>query len=173
MTAHKPLSAAQAIIYGWLVVGTLDITDAIVVSLVRGGTPVRMLRGIASGLLGRASFDGGIPTAVLGLCIHFFIAFVVVSTYYLASRRITVLTRYPLICGPIYGLLVYAVMYRVVMPLSAIGVAGQFVWPRSLNDLAIHAFGVGLPSAWFASLSPPAETHDALAASSDGAATHG
>jgi hypothetical protein len=172
MTAYKSLSPTQAIVYGWLVAGSLDLTDAIVVSIVRGSTPVRMLRGIASGLLGRASFDGGIPTAVLGFCIHFFIAFVVVLTYYLASRRVTVLARHPLICGPIYGLLVYAVMYRVVMPLSAIGVTGQFVWPRSLNDLLIHAFGVGLPAAWFSSLSRPAETHGGLA-TSDGATTHG
>jgi hypothetical protein len=163
----------RAILYAWIVAGSLDLTDAIVVSLVRGSSPVRMLRSIASGLLGPASFDGGIPTAVLGACLHFFIAFCWVTAYFVASRRLTVLRRYPLICGPIYGLLVYVVMYRVVIPLSAIGVTPTFVLPRSLNDLLIHALGVGVPSAWFASLSEPAATVDGLSASRDRATTHG
>jgi len=154
MTTQKPLTAAQAILYGTLVAGTLDITDASVVSLVKGSTPARMLRSVASGLLGRASFDGGLATAALGLLLHFFIAFSVVSTYYVASRRLRVLARHPLICGPIYGLLVYLVMYRVVIPLSAIGVTPRFALPWSINDLLIHALGIGLPTAWFVSRGP-------------------
>jgi hypothetical protein len=150
MTPRRSLSAAQAIGYGTLVVGLLDITDAVIVSIVRGSNPGRMLQGIASGLLGRSSFEGGVATMALGLSIHFFIAFCVVMTYFLASRRLTVLARHPLICGPIYGVLVYLFMYRVVMPLSAIGVVGRFVLPRSINDVLIHALGVGLPSALFA-----------------------
>jgi hypothetical protein len=173
MTSRTSLSATKAILYGWLIAGSLDLSDAIIVSLVRGSTPARMLRGIASGLLGPSALTGGIPTAVLGVCLHFFIAFCVVATYFLVSRRVTVLTRYPLICGPLYGLLVYLVMYRVVIPLSAIGITPAFVLPRSLNDLAIHALGIGIPTAWFASLCPPAESAGALAASAGGAATRG
>ena len=168
---RKSLSVVQAIAYGTLVVGTLDISDAIVVSLVRGSTPGRMLQGIASGLLGRASFQGGIATMALGLLIHFFIAFSVVTTYNLVSRRFAVLVRRPLICGPIYGVLVYLFMYRAVIPLSAIGVTPQFVFPRSVNDVLIHALGVGLPSALFAARSERRMTTDSVSPSRDHAAT--
>lgn len=155
----RTLTPWQAIVYGWLVVGTLDGLDACIVSLIRGGNPARMFRGVASGLLGPSAIQGGLGVSFLGASIHYFIAFVVVVTYVLASRRIAVLRKHPFICGPIYGLLVYLFMYRVTMTL-AFGAPGRFVWPRSLNDLAIHAFGVGLPSAWFASrvLAAPGET---------------
>jgi hypothetical protein len=36
---------------------------------------MRLLQGIAAGVLGSRSFQGGLPTALLGLFCHFFIAF--------------------------------------------------------------------------------------------------
>lgn len=164
----KTLSFGRSILYGWLVVGTLDGMDAMIVSIVRGSNPARMWRGVASGLLGPAAATGGLPVSFLGVCIHFFIALCVVTVFHLVSRRFKVLAQYPFIFGPIYGLLVYLFMYRVVMPLSAIGAVGRFVWPRSINDLAIHAFGVGLPSAWFASRSVGAGARDEDLARSGG-----
>jgi len=161
MATRQPLTPAQTILYGTLVVGSLDALAAITTSLVRGSTPARMFRGIASGLVGREAITGGVPTAVLGMFLHFFIAFSVVTTFYIASRRLTVLARHPLICGPIYGVLVYLFMYRLVIPLSAIGVTPRFALPGSINDLLIHALGVGLPSAWLASRAATAEALDA------------
>jgi len=141
-----PRSSTEAILLGTLIVGTLDITDAIVVTVLRGGKPVRMLQGIASGLLGRASFSGGPSTALLGLGIHFFIAFSVVTTYYVVSRQIPPLRRRPVAYGIAYGILVYIFMNLVVIPLSAIG-AVRFSLPLFVNGILIHMFGVGLPSA--------------------------
>ncbi len=57
----------EAILWGGTVAGILDITDAIVVSSFFGVAPARVLQSVASGLLGRASFGGGISTAALGL----------------------------------------------------------------------------------------------------------
>jgi hypothetical protein len=158
MATRTPLTPRQTILYGTLVVGSLDALDAIVMSLLKGSTPARMFRGIASGLLGREALTGGLPAAVLGMLLHFFIAFSVVTTFYLASRRLSVLARHPLVCGPIYGVLVYLFMYRLVIPLSAIGITPRFALPWSINDVLIHALGVGLGSAWFASRSAGVET---------------
>jgi hypothetical protein len=105
-----------------------------------------MLQGIASGLLGRASFSGGPSTALLGLGIHFFIALSVVTTYYVVSRQIPPLRRRPVLFGIAYGVLVYFFMNLVVIPLSAIG-AVRFSLPLFINGILIHIFGVGLPSA--------------------------
>ena len=74
-----------------------------------------------SGLLGKASFDGGNGTIALGLALHFFIAFVMALVYVKASHRLPVLTSRPLLMGVLYGLVLYVVMNFVVVPLSAIG----------------------------------------------------
>src|SRR5262249_1376071 len=48
----RMLSPSRAILYGWLVVGTLDGLDAAIVSTLRGSNPVRVFQYVASGLLG-------------------------------------------------------------------------------------------------------------------------
>ena len=146
--ATRGLSPATAVAWGALVVGVMDLLDAFVFFGLRGVQPVRILQSIAAGLLGRAAYQGGAATAVLGVCLHFFIASMIVVTYYAASRYIGLLTRRPVVCGLIYGVLVYFVMSEVVVPLSAAG-RGPFSLPVFLNGLAIHALGVGLPTALF------------------------
>jgi hypothetical protein len=144
------LSRAHALLYGTLVVGLLDITDATVFFGLRNHvSPIRIFQSIARGLLGAAAYQGGLATAALGAFLHFFIACVVVAAYYAASTRVAVLTRRPVLCGVLYGIVVYGVMNLVVLPLSAAG-RPAFVLPVVVNGLLIHMFGVGLPSALFA-----------------------
>jgi len=76
---------------------------------------------VASGLLGKASFDGGNTTIALGLALHFFIAFVMALVYVKASHKLPVLTVRPILMGVLYGFVLYVVMNFVVIPLSAIG----------------------------------------------------
>ena len=135
--------------HGGLVVGVLDIADAFIFFGLRGARPVRILQSIAAGLLGRQSFAGGWQTAALGLALHFFIATTIVAVFVLASRRLPVLVRAPVVTGLTYGVAAWLVMNFVVLPLSA---AGQptFRWPIVTNGILIHMFGVGLPSALFA-----------------------
>src|SRR6476620_1816115 len=101
----RRLSATQAILFGALTVGTLDALDAIIFFGLRSGArPVRIFQGIAYGLIGPAARQGGLKTAALGVCLHYFIAFGIVVTYFLVSRRVRLLTRRPVICGLAYGL---------------------------------------------------------------------
>jgi hypothetical protein len=145
------MSTARAIIYGTLVVGVLDGLDAIVFFGLRSGaTPTGIFRTIAAGLLGRAASQGGRGPVVLGVCLHFFIAFVIVTTYHVASRRARILTDRPVIFGLLYGVAAYFVMSRIVVPLSALGGGGWPPLPVLVNGILIHALGVGLPSALFA-----------------------
>jgi hypothetical protein len=141
------LSGSRAIVYGTIVVGAIDAIDAIVVFGLRGATPVRIFQGIARGLLGPAASRGGLPAALLGVLIHFFVAFGIVTTYYLASRKLRILKTHPITCGAVYGVLAYFFMNRVVIPLSAIGGGGTFSLPLFINGMLIHAFGVGIPAA--------------------------
>ena len=146
MEPEKRLSAARVILYGGLAVGILDGLWAVVLWGLRGVKPDRVFQGVAAGLLGRDSFEGGAPTALLGLLLHFFIAFCVAAVYWLASRRLDVLLRKPVVCGLLYGVLVYLVMTFVVVPLSAAR-GGVPSLPMFLLNAAAHALLVGLPPA--------------------------
>jgi uncharacterized membrane protein YagU involved in acid resistance len=140
----------KRVLIGGLVVGGLDLLDAIVFFGLRNGVPpVRIFQSIAAGVQGRAAFSGGVPSAALGILLHFFIAFVIVGVYLVASRYVPVLIRQWIVCGILYGIAVYFFMNDVVIPLSAT-TRGAFAWPVFVNGLAIHMLGVGLPAAWFA-----------------------
>lgn len=136
----------RALVWGTLAVGTLDALDALVFFGLRGATPVRIFQSIASGLLGRAAYEGGLATAVLGVCLHYFIAFLIVATAVIAARRVPRLADHPWAWGPVYGVIAYAVMNMFVLPLSftAFGPPSPIV---VANGLLIHALGVGIPSA--------------------------
>jgi hypothetical protein len=139
----------RAILYGTLVVGTLDALDAVIFFGLRGAAPIRIFQSIAAGGLGRASYQGGLRTAALGVALHYLIAFLIVTAFYLISRRVPLLLEHAVIAGMLYGIAVYFVMNYAVIPLSATS-RGPFALPVFINGLLIHAFGVGLPSALFA-----------------------
>src|SRR5947199_10801877 len=91
----KNLGALRAIVTAGLLVGVLDISSAFVIWLERGVGLQRGWQGIAPGLLGTKSYEVGMATAGMGLAIHFLVAFVVVSIFYVASRRVPLLTKHP------------------------------------------------------------------------------
>lgn len=111
----------QPILIGGLIAGVLDITYAFVFSYIRSGrTPAFVLQSVASGALGRDAYQGGAKTAALGLGFHFAIALGAATVYVLASRVLPFLMTQPVISGITYGVCVYAVMYCVVLRVSAI-----------------------------------------------------
>lgn len=141
--------AFDTILYGGLVAGTLDILYAVIASGLRGRSPTGVLQYVASGLLGRDSFSGGWKTAVLGLILHFLIAFVIAATYYSASLILPTLIRQAVVWGLVYGVAVYFVMNYVVLPLSAVPRI-PFSFVTFISGLLVHALLVGLPIALFA-----------------------
>jgi hypothetical protein len=151
------LSAGRAIGYGALTVGVLDLLDAFIFFGLRSGArPMAILHSIAAGFLGRdAARAGGVPTAIVGLASHFLVALCIVTVYVLGSRIMPVMRKQWVICGIAFGVIAYFVMTWFVVPLSNAG-NGQItfalpVMPVMINGLLIHALGVGLPAAFFAS----------------------
>ena len=126
-----------------LVVGTLDILEVIIFYWFRDVAPMRVLQGVAGGWFGKATFQGGMRTALIGLVTHFFIATVVVCVYHFASRYIPVLRTSPIVMGALYGVAVLLFMNGVVLPLSAAGAPKSLV---TLNGLFAHLFCVGIPT---------------------------
>ena len=150
------LTPVKAILLGGLTVAVLDIADAFIFYAFYGATPVRILQSIAVGLLGRdAAYQGGAATAILGAGLHCFISLSIVTVFYLAATKLPVLTRRPWMSGAIYGLLVYATMYFVVLPLSRVGMTHFKHLAPPLDEILIHIFGVGIPAALFVRAARP------------------
>jgi hypothetical protein len=150
-TSVRLWSPARALVIGTVVVGVLDALDAIIVFGLRSGvSPIRIFQGIASGLIGREAFAGGVSTALLGAGLHFVIAGGIVATGLAISRLWTPLASRPFVFGPVYGIAVYLAMNLVVIPLSAIG-ATSFTTFSVVNGVLIHVVGVGIPAALVAS----------------------
>lgn len=152
------LTPVRAALYGGLTAGALDLLDAFVFfSFYSGAKPMGILQSIAAGWLGRnPARAGGVPTALLGFFSHFMIATIFAAAYVWASGYIDALRKHWLICGLLYGVSAYFVMTWVVVPLSNAGGGISLTLalparPVLMNGLLIHAFGVGLPIAYFAS----------------------
>ena len=124
---------------GGLIAGTLDLTQAFILF----GRRVPLV--IAAGLLGRPALQGGTATYVLGVLLHFFIAFSAAAVYYVASRSLAFLKEHPLVCGLFYGIAVELVMGYIVLPLSALHDRGPYELHDVLQGLIVHMVMVGLP----------------------------
>lgn len=105
---------------------------------------IRLFQTIAVGVLGAASYEGGVAAALIGAALHLFIAIMFVLAYTLVSRRQPALLQKPLLFGPLYGVLLYAIMNFVVLPLSRVGRTPslQHLDWIGLSILAHMVFGV-------------------------------
>ena len=136
------------VLSGGLVAGTLDIAYACLFWAIKSGVPaMRIFQSVAAGLLGKASFQGGGATAALGLALHYLIATSMSLAYYLVARRWPLLWQQPLLCGAVYGLLLYGLMNYIVVPLSAAGPGSKDPLWVGLS-IAVHALLIGVPIAF-------------------------
>jgi uncharacterized membrane protein YagU involved in acid resistance len=136
----------------------MDITAAFITWAPRGVTPLRILQGIASALLGPRSFEGGPTTGALGAVIHFFIAFSAATVFYAASRKLPLLIHRPILFGILYGVAVYVVMYWIVLPLAHFQGAPRNLF-NSIVAIVTHIICVGLPISMVVSRSVQAVTN--------------
>lgn len=137
----------KPILIGGLSAGVLDFIGACVSSASRGVTPLRVAQFIASGLLGRAAFDGGYKTAALGVGLHFVIAFGAAAVFCLASARLRWLTERPYLSGALYGVAVFWFMRLIVLPLSAVAFRQNPSWSGMAIGMIVHVLCVGWPIA--------------------------
>jgi uncharacterized membrane protein YagU involved in acid resistance len=142
----KNANVILALLAAGFLCGVMDITAALVVYGRFALKPMRLLQGIASGLLGQKAFSGGLATALLGLLCHFVIAFGAATVYLLASRALGFLTERAVVSGVLYGVAVYFFMQHIVLPLSA-AAKRPFSLQMMIIGVVIHIFCVGLPIA--------------------------
>jgi len=139
----------RAFLIGGAVAGTLDISSAVLLA------GMRVFPVIAGGLLGR-NLPQTVWVNLLGITLHYVIAFTGAAVFCLASRKLTFLTRHWLVCGLTYGMQVYLFMNLVVLPLSAYHRTGPFVYHTLVRDMLILMFVYGLPLAFMVHRIAPA-----------------
>jgi len=149
------LGALRAVLIGGSFAAALDILFAISFSAYHDVPATRVLQSIASGLLGKAAYSAGLPAAALGLVLHFAMAFAWACAFLLASRRVGLLTRRPVLSGALFGVAVFLVMRLVVLPLSAFPHPITFKPLATTLDLLSHMFFFGVPIALAARRASP------------------
>jgi hypothetical protein len=138
----KPIAIATA------VSGTLDILFAMILTLLFGRQIGDMLRSVASGPFPAAT-EMGASGAILGLVVHFVLMAIMAATFVIAARQLPELRAKPIRWGVMYGLVTYAVMNLIVVPVRF----GAPLPPSGLSiatQLFAHVVLVGIPFALIA-----------------------
>jgi hypothetical protein len=136
-----------ATLAGGLIAGSLDIVAA---ALMYRAPLDAVFRSVAAGWLGREAATGGWSAMLLGAASHYGISLAAAGAYVLAATRLPLLLARPWLCGPLFGLAVWAVMNWIVVPLSAVE-QGKMSVTILIQSLLVHAFVFGLPIALAAS----------------------
>lgn len=147
MAKDRSGALVRAVLLAALIAGALDIGAAI---LTNPQVPARVvLQSVASGWLGGAAYEGGWPTAWLGLASHFAIMLGIAAVYVALAARAPGLGRLWFPAGVGWGIAVWAVMTFAVVPLSASTLPPPDM-SAALKGIVIHILCVGLPIAWIA-----------------------
>jgi len=151
-TVSSNTGALRRILEAALLLGLTDICYAwlLYVVILERTTYTRVAQSIASGVLGKETYNGGLATAALGLSLHFTIALIWTGFFYLLlrywppMRRMLQAERGPIYVGLAYGVAIWLVMNLVVVPLSRANAAPLFTWISGLS-IVVHAALLGLP----------------------------
>jgi len=137
---QKNRELLRAIFVGGLIAAAIDIGCA---ALISGRSPARIMQAIAGGLLGKASFEGGIATVILGAVLQELMGVLIAAIYVVFSKPIRGLLRHWIPSGLVYGVIVFFVMNYVVLPLSALKSAPHFTTLKFAEHMAaMLAFGL-------------------------------
>jgi hypothetical protein len=140
----RALAPLSRILAAGLLGGLLDFLYASFLTVVLVGAPfARVWQGVATGWIGKPALEMGAVSTALGIVTHFAIAVVMAGAYAVAATRLAVIYRRPWLCGVLYGLALYLVMYRVVLPLRFPETFPRWDGVQSWMDIAAHV-GVGL-----------------------------
>src|SRR4030081_3692074 len=128
MTIVMPLqrsrrSVASRLAAAGLLIGTVDGLWAIVLTLIYGRSLTRLWQGIAATAFGDRMFDGGASTVLLGVLMHFGVAFAWSAVFLLLVMRSAWLRNVldsphgVLKVAAVYGPMIWIVMSVVGLPL--------------------------------------------------------
>ena len=145
-------NSVSKIIKAGVIVGTLDILSAFIYySIKTGKNPLNILLFIASGLFGKEAFTGGNKMMMMiGLILHYFIAFAFTIFFFWIFPRIKAFAKNKLLTGIVYGIFIWVVMNLAVVPLSNIS-SRPFDVTNAIINVLILIVCIGIPLSYLAS----------------------
>lgn len=132
-----------------LVAGIVDLTGAIVVYVVllKAVDILHLLQSIAGGTIGNRVYDGGVPTALAGVVLHFFIAFCWSFGYQFIYPSLNRLIKNDVAKGVMYGCIVWIIMNLIVVPNSGLHRAFVFEPRKFMMSIGLIICCIGIPIA--------------------------
>jgi hypothetical protein len=110
----------------------------------RTATPRTLFLWDASNVLGRAAFQGGLETELLGCFLHLMVSMYWAVVFVLLLAGIPPIARHPVVWGIICGVGVKFFMQYVVIPLGY-APGPHYNWVSLTNNLVAHTFFFGVP----------------------------
>lgn len=133
-----------------LLVGSLDIIAALIQFYIKTGKdPLIVLKYIASAIVGKEAFSGGTPMAVVGLLLHFVIAFAWTISFFWIYPKLKLQTLNTILTGVLYGIFIWLIMTRVVVPVTK-ATTSAFDWKQAAIAALILIAAIGLPLSFIA-----------------------
>ncbi len=141
---------SNPILKAWLIAGTLDISCALLYYYIKtGNDPLNVLTYVAKTALGQELLNNKPILCVMGLLIHFVIAFGWTIIFFWLYPKLKLLQGNKVITGLVYGLFIWLVMTLVVVPLrtSPLGTLNMphLKIENSIIGAVILMLAVGLP----------------------------
>jgi len=154
MSANAYSSALLISKKGWntilkatLIAGILDITAALVMFYLKTKkSPVLVLKYITSAIIGKSAYSDGLLMPLLGLLLHFIIAFIWATIFFLLYPKIISLLKNSVVAGLLYGVVVWLVMNLLVLPITQVP-KSPFNLPQALTGMLVLMLAIGLPIA--------------------------
>lgn len=142
-------------VYAWLpvvgvLIGCADLGFAAAYWAPHGVAPIRIPQSIAAWILGPGvARSGGWATAMLGIALYCYLTSLMVELYHRLAIRHDVLLRRPYLCGALYGISMYFLLFKLAAPLrTGIPAASEpFAWTFSCT--VAYVLIVGIPCALF------------------------
>jgi hypothetical protein len=128
---YSKLGLVKLTLLSGLLVGTLDMTAACINAYISFGlSPGRVFKYIATGILGKSAFAGDALVDLLGILMHYFVAYSWTAFFFFIYPRTNLVNQNKYITGTFYGVLIWMVMNLVVVPLSNV--------PKSKNGFNVN-----------------------------------
>lgn len=135
----KPILKATAL------AGTLDIAAAFIQAYLGSHTmPGTVLKYIASGLFGSSAMAGGAGMMIVGLLVHFLIAFACTGIFFVLYPSLRFLKRSHIANALLIALTAWVVTRLLIVPLSHVQ-SGALTLSKAAMAIGILFLCVGLP----------------------------
>jgi hypothetical protein len=159
---HPRKNLWTVIFWSGLLVGTLDMSGAIINSLANNGNPKMIFPYIASAVFGKEAFAGDSSMSVAGGVLHYIVAFLFTIFFFLVYPRLRFLSGNRLLTGILYGIFIWCVMNLLVVPLTQINKFPKWN-AKILIQAGILVVAIGIPLSfiayWYYKSTPAYELH--------------